>query len=526
MSYEFKTGEGLYMNGNLIAPFEPILRRVLRHIPQDSIEDSWEEYGIEIRRCDGTMSELCFVKSLRPDYFKMWRVPDALLERDERRALTAKLQSEYEGAIKENIYEASKTGPLDEEGKSFLFGDLLLGEQRKISFNESVIKFKTNDLNRDVSHLVRQGEKYINFLPGTSEVIFYSALVGILKPYFNMAGFPIRFSIFLFGPSGHLKSSIIRKYALWLDEEQQMQILQSPYTMRSLEKRIENLKGMNFLLDDYRDASGTSARDRQRNTIDNVVRWIDSQEENANLFITGEYLEGSFSCQDRILGIEIPKKTGDELQVLKHQFSLLDKKDMISIAAVFAERIAKNSENVVNKIRTYMCSATKDNIAGDYRFNNFISCIFATEMLYREFICSGNETLSNLPKLRSAMEDIASKQNRRLRMLIENGGKTDYVYCVAKALNSPKLVFQKEKYNMDDQGAALVKDGLVIITSKNLKLLLQQQYPGRDIPLKKVIQALDEVDALESDKDKNGKKYLGRRHYCIRISSLSEYREN
>lgn len=522
MGFTFKEGKGLYMDEHFVVDFEPILRCVLCHTPQDVSEASWQEYGIEIRRQDGTMSGLQYVRKLNPDYFITWGVPDALLDRKVRKKLTAKLQMEYESAEKIQICDADKTGPIDETGKSFLFGDLLLGEQKKIEIKSSVIPCKTGVVKHDISQSATMGQQFIRFLPGVSEVLFYSSLMGIVKPYFSMAGFPVRFSIFLYGPSGHLKTSIIRKYALWLDEEKQMQLFQSSYTMRSLEKRIESLKGMNFLFDDYREANGATSKDRQRNTVDNIVRWIDVMEKNANLFMTGEFLEGSFSCQDRTLGIEISKMSSEELQDLKLNFSLLKKEDMISIAVSFAECMAKNSDDVIKEIKTFMCSAgaTKETQTGDLRLENSLLCIMATEMLYRKYVCLGDETISGFPELRSAVANIGKKQRDRLHAIRKTGNQIDYVQWVAKAINNGNLATDIENYSMDVTGSVLVKDDCAVITSGNLKYLLQQKFPDRTIHMKQIIQALDEMDALESDKDKLTKKILGRRHYFIRISVL------
>lgn len=141
-------------------------------------------------------------------------------------------------------------------------------------------------------------------------------------------------------------------------------------------------------------------------------------------------------------------------------------------------------------------------------------------MLYRKYVCLGDETISGFPELRSAVANIGKKQRDRLHAIRKTGNQIDYVQWVAKAINNGNLATDVENYSMDVTGSVLVKEDYAVITSGNLKSLLQQKFPDRTIHMKQIIQALDEMDALESDKDKLTKKFLGRRHYFIRISVL------
>lgn len=91
----------------------------------------------------------------------------------------------------------------------------------------------------------------MNFFPGVSEIIFYGSLLGIIKPFLAKMQISPDFILAVIGPSGSLKTSITRMFALWLEHTQLQETnFQASQRMPAILSKIENLSGLNFLLDD------------------------------------------------------------------------------------------------------------------------------------------------------------------------------------------------------------------------------------------------------------------------------------
>lgn len=62
-------------------------------------------------------------------------------------------------------------------------------------------------------------KKFLNLMPGVSEILFYDSLFGVMKPIVIQCGLKPEFILALVGPSGHLKTSMVRLYSLWLEKQ-------------------------------------------------------------------------------------------------------------------------------------------------------------------------------------------------------------------------------------------------------------------------------------------------------------------
>ena len=103
------------------------------------------------------------------------------------------------------------------------------------------------------------------------------------------------------GPAGHLKTSLVRKYALWL-ENKVMQELGFHISIRNqtLLEMIEKMSGQNYLLDDLHPMPNRNDHIKQQQRLEAIVRHVNLKKTCANLFVTGESLAdmGIFSCID------------------------------------------------------------------------------------------------------------------------------------------------------------------------------------------------------------------------------------
>lgn len=139
---------------------------------------------------------------------------------------------------------------------------------------------------------MKQYNSYISLIPRTIEILFYGSLFAVVKPFLAQLKIPCGSLLALVAPSGHLKTTLVRMYALWLTTTDEQEI--SFYTHqrdKDILNMIENLQGQNFLLDDMHKITDSNESRRQERRLDTVSRHVNMHMHCANVIITGETME-------------------------------------------------------------------------------------------------------------------------------------------------------------------------------------------------------------------------------------------
>ena len=116
--------------------------------------------------------------------------------------------------------------------------------------NQVILKRKPH-LQRTNEELIKMAVEYITFMPGVSEILFYYVLLAVVKPFLVSQRIYPNFMLALIGPSGHLKTSLARLFAFWLEQEDLQEVAFADIASQTvLDNHIAELNGLNLIIDD------------------------------------------------------------------------------------------------------------------------------------------------------------------------------------------------------------------------------------------------------------------------------------
>lgn len=525
--FKFEIQKGLYYFGEFIVDFEP---KVIKTIIETELKtgNSKRKYIVQVIDCDGCDMGCKEIENLsKISFFDQWGVPDGLLNKKSKEILTFKLQTEAKKSVKEYIYTVVPGFYELDDGPIFVLGDSVIGNP-SIRLHVTGLSIKKTNLSKfcyDPSTI----KKYISLIPGVTEILFYSSLLAIVKPILKSMGIKVDFVTAIIGPSGHLKTSIVRKYALWLENNQEQEISFSDGSRRpDILKRIDYLEGLNFLADDLHKVAGSQENQRQSNRLDTIVRHLNEKTDCANVMVTGESVDelGIFSSRDRILQITVPRMTDIELGEIKNKFGGLSSDYMAEFAMYFAKKLMDNYDELIDKIPPILEEIEKKQRvnSNSVRIYNHARFIYLVEILVRKY-CFGNDVeISGKNALDNAIAKSVAIQQKQLMVLRKQDEPRDIVCDVLNMLNDSQCItaiIDKTEY-CPSLNCYYIHNNTIYITSAALQNGLVKKYK-RIYSIKKVSDALHNAGVLEEDVDSRSKKTGGKRHYCINVEMLELY---
>lgn len=529
---------GLYINDDWVSDFEPKVVGIKQHV---CLADGKHKktYEVMVTKLDGSKTEVEEVDCLKDiSYFDLWNIPDSLLTNKQKKLLNYKMQLDVEQLKKEQTKTVIEVGQglynyknlwLYGFGKQVFVNHIL--EKEIIIESSAALVHKSEDSDWQTSL-----KAYINLLPGVSEIVFYGSLLGAIKPIIcNVCqtldeGIKLDFAISLIGPSGHLKTSMVRKYALWLEDSEMQEVSFRDYRRNSsIIAMIDSLSGQNFLIDDLHEAKAFDVSTRQQEKLDALVRHIGSHKNSANIFVTGETMEkmGIFSCKDRLLQIKIPRMDSEELKVLKRNIGLLPTGYMGRLAALFLESLMKDYDKVQKTIQEYIKqnqNLDKEGVRHDTRTYDCGIFIRLTEELLRKYMCKGLSDVSRTRDLDEALNKNYMIQQKELQREQDVDYAIDVYTMLTMNDECLSAVTDKMKYSPQETDKYFWKDNKAYITKKALVNGMTRYY-GKFVSWKNIIDDLDKKALLEEDIDKRSKKFMEARHYVISIDALRKYQE-
>lgn len=532
MGYEFYEREGLYYNDEYIADFCPEVVSV-RHFYYLDSGTNKRIFGVKLRKNDGTETEVMDIENFSTiSYFDLWSVPDCNLTGKQKKRLIHKLQMDA-AKIEEERVVIGKQGLYSYEdvliynwgNKVVATRDLDTNLKVQVSTKLVIKQYESPIDNYDVI------SKYLNFFPGVSEIVFYGALFAVVKPILCKCGLKPDFILAVIGPSGHLKTTLVRKYALWLEERTVQESSFRDYKrINQIISMLNDIPGNNFLADDFHEAISGNVAIKQKERLDGFVRHVGLHTNCANVFITGETSKkmGIFSSMDRLLLIKIHKKTSDELKNLKIRMNELHEGEMANLASEFLECLMKNFDEVTEIVKDYWA---QDRSGGEcdinyntrtYQHGKFIKL---TEVLFRKYMCLGCGKTSGKERLDEALKMNYDIQQKELQWKWEEESERDYVIDVDRMLKSNDTYIKMENtrgfYQANDENC--LYDGRKVYITRNALVRGMSEYYQAIAPIKKIVDALHEAGILEEDNDSRTKKFLNKRHYVLSVEMMKRY---
>ena len=511
--------------------FEPIVVRV-RTVKEPG-ELSRTIYVVDVRMTNGkTLGEKEVPSLENIPYFDLWGVPDALITGETRKLLEYKLQKESMQVDRECVHICEQGCHEDDNGVFLILGNRVLS---KAPLN-SVIRIK-EPLNMKASDmrlvlLAEASKIFIRLLPGVTEMLFYGVMLAVLRPFLYYFGFKPDFLIALIGPSGHLKTTLAEKYALWLKNHSEQEATFKDYgRFDDVLKRIDKLVGQNFLADDLHAASSRNGYERQNEKLDVLCRHVSGVKQCAQIILTGERLDdmGIFSCRDRILQIKVPKMESNELAETKRMLNRIQFDYIPGLAMKFAEALVNNQEMLRNDIEDFFQQVSSENTEQDYslRIPQHANYLKLTEMLYRKYLLNSSTEDSCKELFYEAIDKNYAIQRAEL-LQTRNDEECDVVVEILNMLNGGILMCIDDircyRPNNMEVPSYLLHDGKICIT-KNILQTGMNRHLGKTCSAKQLSDAMHDAGILEEDMDSRTKKICTHRHYVINYYLLKQYCE-
>lgn len=530
--FKFVDKVGLQYEDDIISEFEPYIEKCILYYDIDTTQTK-HIYCIVVKRLDGSITEAVEVDSLSNlSYFKLFHCPDSLLGQQEKRLLKYKLQVESEQVEQEKIVLCRQGFYLYHQMPIFVLGDNVIC---KNGFSEKVkivsgYKMRASS-NMTAVFLNMDAKKYISMVPGVTEILFYASLLAMLKPILVNLGYVPDFITSIIGPSGHLKTTLVRKYALWLQDTEQQEIsFQDGNRKLEIIERIDNLRGQNFLADDLHKIENSSGSARQSERLDTIVRHLSSNGKTANVFVTGESMEkmGIFSCRDRMLQIKIFKMNTVQLDGIKKKLKTFNESWMPMMALRFAKAIVENYVDVVEDIqRFWSTDGLEVEKKCEYPTRTFHHGLFIrlTEKLVKKYVFNNSIENSCEQELIVALNRNCEMQQQELAAFKRQEEDSDLVLDIYNMLGGKNkyLVAVSDRNQYIPNGESfLIDNGHIYI----FKIALQQgmiKYLKRTVSWKALSDAMHNAGILEEDLDVRTKKKFGKRHYVISQKALDLY---
>ncbi|HBI61801.1 MAG TPA: hypothetical protein DDY31_11430 [Lachnospiraceae bacterium] len=530
----FEQYKGYMIGDYIVSEFFPEVTAIYQCT--DSNGDMVTSYEITVTEKSGEKREPSCIRDItKIDWFRDFGVCDIDMGRKDEKLLAYKLQKDAMAC--ENCQKEFQ----------IVSGFHLIEEIPIIAMGERIVVPSDTNSNITFTPVLRLGMKSgeindkkqmikccLHFMPDVTVVLFYSALLGAVKPLLNSFGVITDFIIAVIAPSGHLKTTLTRLYALWLVRGEEQEISFSD-TIRGdkFQHKIEDLAAQNFLLDDYHTVSKAYTKNKYRDRLDQATRMVSGTRNSANIFVTLESLRDSsiFSVADRMLQIHIRRMTDEELSVYKHKLTEIPDYAMAEIASQFVQELLDNFKQVKKDVEDFF-GAFKSPAwcKGSTRIGNQYRVLTLVEHLFCRYMCDGNSQLSAKKELEEIMQKQGECQLKQLDSLRHEDEEYNILLILEEIIKEGtkstdiKISMAKAQYSAETNDQAFFDGEYFYITRNALQTCLMN-HTGYPVSMRKVSDDLHDAGVLIEDIDKRSKKFMNRRHYIISVDILSRYCE-
>lgn len=529
----FEPNRGYMIEDYLVAEFCPEITAVHEHFAPDGSVTVLYEVTVTMK--SGEKLEPKLVPDItRIDWFRDCGMCDIYMNKKDERLLAYKLQQEAVACLdRRKEFHISPGFHLIEGKPVVAMGNYIVTPDNMDSNIKtaaaSAFEMKTGD---NIScQIVKQ---CINFMPGITVILFYAALLGAIKPLLNSFGVITDFIIAVVAPSGHLKSTLTRLYALWLVQREAQEISFSD-TIRNdkLQVKIEECAAQNFLIDDYHRTSKAYTQDKYRDRLDQATRIVSGSRNSANIFVTSESFKdiSIFSAADRMLQIYIKRMTDEELSKYKSELSSIPDYAMSEIALGFVQELLNKFEQVKKDVADYLRDFRQPAwCKGSTRIGNQYRVLLLVEYLFCKYVYGNNPDISAKCKLEEALQQQGERQLKQLNSLRQKDEERNILLALDEIIKEGtkskdiKIFLARAQYSDQTGEQALLDGNYFYITGNALQTCLMNHI-GYPVSLRKVSDELHDAGVLIEDIDKRSKKFMSRRHYVIAVDALSRYCE-
>ena len=528
LDFYFDVENGLMLNGEKISSFEPRVTHVTRKIDINGNESF--EYTVEVSSQTGeSHGKKVFTRLEKIKWVQEFGIYDPKLKSE--KILENKMILESRNCCDVCTKYVLPPGIHLVEGfHIMIIADCVILPKNfpsHISI-ESASKDKLR-VGADKDSLKEKVRKYIMFEPKISVLLFFCSIYGMIKPILMSMEVNCDMLIALVAPSGHLKTTLVRLFALILKRNQDQEISFMD-TMRNdiLTNMIRSRAGLNFLIDDYHENSTPYTRRKYDERLNVATRVVSSAVSSAGVIITAEALKDSrnilFSSHDRIFKIQMPLQNAEKISQMKRKINELPDNDFLGdVVLSFSQALIDNYDEVKKKVGEHMKEDLPSGFVQSTRTGNQYRVLSLVEKLFMQFFYGEDEEIDKI--FNSYLENACKNQMEELcrRRNIENEPNAiELIHTIIQeGTNCKELSIKcvESLYDASRDDTALISEGKLRITGVAFQNYMVRKL-NHPVSLKRIVDQLEDVGALERDIDKRTKKYMNRRHYCINISVI------
>lgn len=356
---------------------------------------------------------------------------------------------------------------------------------------------------------------FSDLLPGVTDILTSVVLYSVIAPVLSKELGTGKFFVFLYGESGVHKTTLAKLF--FAESERQIKSF-SVHSKRELLKSIRDFSGHAVIIDDYHPIAKKYDREKQESILDMIAR-AENDDHNAVAIVTGEFLDGCVSLQDRMIQIEVPRVCNSvDAEVFYKQLNECQKNRNIlrTIEVAFLKKFfAHYGENVryLRNELSHVCKVYSGcRIEGNTHLLLVVVKLF--EKLFPEIL-----QLEFSRGLEDSIRKICERQKKHMEKIRLLEGKK-WVIVIRKILDQEyeALVHRSSEKRWFQE--MICEDGKCYIPKVWLQSKLESFF-GKKVNLKELIDDIESKGILLTDQSSaKTKKMGGHRYYVIDIWRL------
>lgn len=525
--YQYLSGDGLFRGKRKISSFNITITGVFETYYTSAPEaEGKKSYEVVFEPSGETAIIDSFLPKSWNNYCKY--CCDAGMTSTQRKYLAEYLQMQAAEKEIQKLLVIDRAGWNDSFGRFVVYGDKLIGDVSSEYLWELDPKLKEQyhaDIKYDIEdeELIQSIHKLMWINDGTSELLFYISLLGLIKEFLEKLECKIRFVTNLYGDSGAGKTTFATLFFCPLKKESgSYSCLDSFESITpKLIRGFAKYTGMNYCLDDFHPCETRARGEKQKEILEILIRYAGDSADFPNVIITGEYLDGSFSLQDRELQVYMPIfNNTKQLTELQQQSWILP-----TVQYRFLKSIMSNYESVKFDIlqwksrRTYAAYPE----CGNYRGNEYAEIILLVRELFNKYTLGTDNSILQESLLDTKLKEILNNQNALLKTRRKRTDAIELIWKVLPNKNILRPVYKKSDFHRNEM-TVYIENEIYFVTAYALECALQK-YLGNErgsIDVKRITDKLHEVGILSEYACKDGytKKIGNIRCYAIDIKAL------
>ena len=509
----FVDGKGLMIGKRIVCAFHPQLDAVKEIVEENGIIT--KEYSVSVRTLDGNITDTKIVKDLeRINFFELFDIPSANLGKRAHMEIAQYLQMQMKKELCRSAKRVERMGFSEHGAASYVFdrNNVYSQETVEVQCSTAIPVMATGSFSED--EMVAYIERLLALMPGVSDVLFVMEIFSKLKPAFYSAGIAVDFAGAVIGRPGTYKTSLAKLVSVINDKQS---LTFTDFTKKEVRNVVELFAGHTVLLDDFHRQPDYTDRQKQLKIADTFIR---EDRGGAFLLLTGEFIQGPESMQDRLIRVGVEELDPEEKRKFIQELSWLQKNKscLWSFYRKFCEAVYSDLDNVKAEIVAAMESYPD---GGVFRVQENVKKLAVSFGILNN-VCFDGRLRRWDEQLTESISGVKKESVYHMMLLRKEAAGIDWLKETFDLLQdiepnefSEEVFFEKDKVFVDPSWL-----------KKELCKRIYRSFQYRDkVPLTKIKKELDELGFLyrDSERDYTVKKRGQKRYYAIQYFALCRY---